>query len=198
MSPKEFKQALDERQGREIVVWLNSPGGDVFAASSMYTMLKEYPGKITVKVDGMAASAASVVAMAADELLMSPPSALMIHNPWVTVTGDARQMERTQAALKEIGDGIAQAYQMKTGKSKDEILKMMDEESWMSAPKAVELGFADGVLYEDGKGQMQPAACVLTARGVYAYGGAQKNDAEMQERQKIANAARQRLGNNKK
>ncbi len=149
VSPKQFREELSQYKGRDITVWINSNGGDVHAASQIYTALKEHQGKVTVKIDGTAISAASVIAMAGDEVLMSPTSVMMIHNPWTWVDGDARDMRHMADVLDEVKQTIINAYQMKTGLSRQEISDMMDEETWMGAKKAMEKGFADGMLYEE-------------------------------------------------
>lgn len=148
ITPKKFKSELMSSEG-DISVWLNSPGGDVFAASQIYTMLKEYEGKITVKIDGIAASAASVIAMAGDEILMSPVAMMMIHNPATVIFGEAGDFQAGIDMLSEVKESIINAYENKTGLSRLKISKMMDSETWFSAKKAVELGFADKVLYQD-------------------------------------------------
>jgi ATP-dependent Clp protease protease subunit len=148
VTPQAFKSELLSGAGN-ITVWINSPGGDVFAAAQIYTMLKEYPGKVTVKIDGMAASAASVIAMAGDEILMSPVSYMLIHNPATIAIGDGAEMLRTKAMLDEIKEGIVNAYEAKTKMTRVQISQLMDAESCFNAKKAVELGFADGVLYSE-------------------------------------------------
>jgi len=147
ITPKQFKAELDEAQGN-LTIFLNSPGGDVFAASQIYTMLKEYLGKVTVKIEGVAISAASVIAMAADEVLMSPVAMMMIHNPATVVFGEVADLQSGIAMLSEVKESIMNAYQQKTGLSRSKISHMMDAETWFNAKKAVELGFADQVLYE--------------------------------------------------
>ena len=147
ITPKEFKAELDGADGN-LTIFLNSPGGDVFAASQIYTMLKEYPGRVTVKIEGIAASAASVIAMAADEVLMSPVAMMMIHNPATVVFGEVADLQSGIAMLSEVKESIMNAYQQKTGLSRTKISHMMDAETWFNAKKAVELGFADKVLYE--------------------------------------------------
>lgn len=141
---------------------LNSPGGDVFAASQIYTMLKEYPGHITVKIEGLAASAASVIAMAADEVHMSPVAMMMIHNPATVIFGEISDLKSGFAMLSEVKESIINAYEQKTGLSRAKISHMMDAESWFNAWKAVELGFADKVLYTTEEHLTEPpsAACV--------------------------------------
>jgi ATP-dependent Clp protease protease subunit len=125
--------------------------GDVYAASRIYTGLKEHKGKVKVKIDGVAISAASVIAMAGDEILMSPTSIIMLHNPWGTFQGEAKDLRHGADVLDEVKETIINAYQLKTGKSRAKISQMMDEETWMSAKKAVAEGFADGMLYEKNK-----------------------------------------------
>jgi len=148
ITPQAFKSELLSGAGN-ITVWINSPGGDVFAAAQIYTMLKEYSGRVTVKIDGMAASAASVVAMAGDEVLMSPVSYMLIHNPATIAIGDGAEMLRTKAMLDEIKEGIINAYESKSKMTRAQISQLMDAESCFNAKKAVELGFADGVLYSE-------------------------------------------------
>lgn len=148
ITPKQFKSELINSDG-DIVVWLNSPGGDVFAASQIYNMLKEYSGKVIVKIDGIAASAASVIAMAGSEILMSPVAMMMIHNPATVIFGEASDLQSGIDMLSEVKESIINAYEQKTSLPRNKISKMMDAETWFSAQKAVELGFADKVLYED-------------------------------------------------
>ena len=146
ITPKKFKAELNCGTG-DISVWLNSPGGDVFAASQIYTMLKEYEGKVTVKIDGIAASAASVIAMAGDEIVMSPVAMMMIHNPATVIFGEAADLQSGIKMLNEVKESIINAYEQRTGLSRTKISNMMDAETWFSAQKAVELGFADTILY---------------------------------------------------
>lgn len=155
VTPKLFKQELFSGEG-DVTVWINSPGGDVFAAARIYNLLKEYPGKVTVKVDGIAASAASVIAMAGEETLMSPVSYMTIHNPATIAIGDSAEMLRAKATLDEIKEGIINAYELKTKLDRERISKMMDEEFCFNAKKALELRFADGILYGDDPEQDVP------------------------------------------
>ena len=147
VTPQIFKSELMAGKG-PITVWINSPGGDCIAASQIYTMLKEYPDKVTVKIDGLAASAASVIAMAGDTVLMSPTSLMMIHNPSIIASGDHRDMAKAIDVLGEVKESIINAYELKTGQSRTVLSHMMDDESWMNAKKAIELRFADGMLEE--------------------------------------------------
>ena len=145
--PAQFEADLYDGRG-DITVFINSPGGDVWAASQIYTMLREYSGRVTVKIDGIAASAASVVAMAGDEVLISQTASMMIHNPETIAAGDGEEMLRAKAMLDEVKESIINAYQSKTGLPREQISEMMSAETWMNARKAVELGFADSILYE--------------------------------------------------
>lgn len=148
VTPQLFKDDLYSDTG-DVTVWLNSPGGDCVAAAQIYNMLREYPGNVTIKIDGIAASAASLIAMAGDSVLMSPVSMMMIHNPLTMAIGDADDMQKTIEMLNEVKDSIINAYELKTGMSRTKLSRLMDNETWMNAMKAVELGFADGILYRD-------------------------------------------------
>ena len=145
VTPALFKSDLDSGKG-PITVWINSPGGDVWAAAQIYNMLLSYGGKVTVKIDGLAASAASVIAMAGDEVLVSPVSMLMIHNPSTMAMGDKDDLAQAISMLDSVKDSILNAYVKKTGLSKNKLSKLMDDETWMDANKAVELHFADRVM----------------------------------------------------
>ena len=145
ITPALFKDELNSGTG-PITVIINSPGGDCVAAAQIYNMLVDYPHPVTVKIDGIAASAASVIAMAGDTVLMSPVSTMMIHNPATIAMGDHTDMEKAMRMLEAVKDSIINAYQLKTGLSRREISRMMDAETWFDATKAVELGFADGVI----------------------------------------------------
>jgi len=130
----------------DITVWINSPGGDCVAAAQIYNMLTAYNGKVTVKIDGIAASAASVIAMAGDTVLVSPVSMLMIHNPATIAWGDHAEMQKAIDMLSEVKESIINAYVLKTGLSRARLSHLMDAETWMDANKAVELGFADDIM----------------------------------------------------
>ena len=145
VTPQLFKDELMSGSGN-ITVWINSPGGDCVAAAQIYNMLMDYPHDVTVKIDGIAASAASVIAMAGTKVLMSPVSTMMIHNPATVAWGDAGEMEKAIAMLESVKDSIINAYEIKSGLSRAKLSHLMDSETWMDANKAVELGFADGIL----------------------------------------------------
>lgn len=146
VTPKMFKDELMAGSG-DITLWINSPGGDVFAAAQIYNMLMDYPGRVTVKIDGLAASAASVIAMAGSQVEMSPVAMMMIHNPITVAIGDSKEMQKAIDMLAEVKESIVNAYEIKTGLSRNKISKLMDAETWFNAKKAVELGFADSILY---------------------------------------------------
>lgn len=130
----------------DIVVWINSPGGDCIAAAQIYNMLMEYKGNVTIKIDGIAASAASVIAMAGTKVVMTPVSMMMIHNPATFVWGDSAEMKKVMAMLDEVKESIINAYEIKTGQPRNKLSRLMDNETWMDANTALELGFADEIL----------------------------------------------------
>ena len=156
-SSKEFVKAL--KDVGNVTVHINSPGGDVMAGAEIYSALREHSlngrGRVTVIVTALAASAASVVAMAGDEILISPVAYMMIHNPWSIAYGDAKEMRKTAKTLDEITEGLITAYQQRTGKSRDQLKRMLENETWMSAQTCVDEGFADGVY----GGEIRAAAC---------------------------------------
>ncbi|HGI4572517.1 TPA: head maturation protease, ClpP-related [Streptococcus agalactiae] len=147
VTPQLFKNDLLAGTG-DITLWINSPGGDVFAAAQIYNMLMDYQGDVHVIIDGLAASAASVIAMAGTTVSMSPVAMMMIHNPWTFAQGEAKDMAKVIEMLGEIKESIINAYELRTGLSRTKISHLMDSESWFNAKKAVELGFADKVLFE--------------------------------------------------
>lgn len=148
-APNGFRQSLAEHKNKNITVWIDSWGGDVFAAAGIFNALKEHKGKVIAKIDGKAVSAASVIAMAADEVLMSPVSIMMIHNPWTATAGEAKDMRHAADVLDTVKETILNAYQLKTGKDRNAISSLMDKESWMSAKTAIAEGFANGELYTE-------------------------------------------------
>lgn len=145
VTPQLFKDELNAGSG-DITVWINSPGGDCVAAAQIYNMLTQYKGNVTVKIDGIAASAASVIAMAGNAVLMSPVSMMMIHNPATVAFGDHAEMQKAIDMLAEVKESIINAYVIKTGLSRSKLSHLMDAETWMDANKAVELGFADDII----------------------------------------------------
>ena len=145
VTPQLFREELNAGSG-DITVWINSPGGDCVAAAQIYNMLMDYRGSVTVKIDGIAASAASVIAMAGTRVLVSPVSMLMIHNPATMAMGDAAEMQKAIAMLDEVKESIINAYEIKTGMSRAKLSHLMDAETWMDAHTAVDLGFADEIM----------------------------------------------------
>lgn len=145
----QFKNELAKFKGKDITVWIDSFGGDVFAATGIYNALKEHDGNVTVKIDGKAMSAATIIAMAGNSILMSPSSIFMIHNPLTEIYGYASDLRKTADILDEVKEAIINSYQLKTGKSKNKISELMDNETYMSAKTAIKEGFADDMLYKD-------------------------------------------------
>ena len=154
VTPQMFRNELFSGTG-PITIWLNSPGGDCIAASQIYSMLVDYKDDVTVKIDGIAASAASVIAMAGTKVLMAPTAMMMIHNPATSAYGDSGEMQKAIEMLDEVKESIINAYELRTGLSRAKISHLMDETTWMNARKAIELGFADGLL-EDSKRPTAP------------------------------------------
>ena len=150
LTPALFKDELNKHPGN-LTVWISSPGGDVFAASQIYTMLKNHKGRITVKIDSLAASAASVVAMAGDETLIAPTALMMIHDPSTCAMGNKADMEKAIILLDEVKESIINAYETKSHLSRNKIAKLISDETWLNAKKAHEMGFVDGILFADNK-----------------------------------------------
>ena len=147
VTPKAFKRELIVGN-QPITVHINSVGGDCIAASQIYTMLMEYPADVTVEIDGVAASAASVVAMAGTKVCMSPTALMMIHNPWTSACGDTSDMQKAITLLDEVKESIINAYEIKTGMNRGQLSELMNAETWMNAYRAQELGFCDEVLFD--------------------------------------------------
>ena len=162
ITPRMFKDELMSGDG-PITVWVNSPGGDCVAASQIYAMLMDYKSDVTVKIDGLAASAASVIAMAGTKVLMAPTAMMMIHNPITAAFGDSEDMQKAIVMLDEVKESIINAYEIKTGLSRAKLSHLMNEETWMNANKAIELGFCDGLL-EDNKSKDTAAAFAFSRK----------------------------------
>ena len=163
VTPKLFKDELISGSG-PITIWLNSPGGDCIAASQICSMLMDYPGEVPVKIDGIAASAASVIAMAGTKVLMAPTALMMVHNPMTMAWGDRSEMTKAIEMLDEVKESIVNAYEIKTGLSRAKISHLMDAETWMNANKAIELGFADDILTDKKKCAADETAFSFAAR----------------------------------
>lgn len=147
-SPNQFRQALSEHKGKDIVVWIDSWGGDVFAGMGILNALLEHKGKKIVKVE-KAVSAGHLISMAGDEIWMMPGGIMMMHNVWGDVRGEAKDLRHAADVYDEIKEAIVNVYERKTGKERDELSRLMDEETWMSAKKAVAEGFATGILHTE-------------------------------------------------
>ena len=152
ITPQDFRDELYAEDG-DLTLWINSPGGNVFAAAEIYTMIRDYPHNVTVKIASIAASAASVIAMAGNTVQMSPTALLMVHDPSTIAFGNAKDMEKAIATLNEVKESIINAYAAKTGLSRNRISKLMSDETWINAKRAVELGFADEILFDEKKSE---------------------------------------------
>ena len=150
VTPQMFRDELFAGSG-PVTVWLNSPGGDCVAASQIYSMLMDYKDDVTIKIDGIAASAASVIAMAGTKVLMAPTALMMIHNPITMAYGNHDDMQKAIEMLDEVKESIINAYEIKTNLSRAKLSHLMDTETWMNANKAIELGFADDILEDEKK-----------------------------------------------
>jgi ATP-dependent Clp protease protease subunit len=148
-SPNAFKDELSKYNNMPITVWIDSYGGDVFAAAGIYNALMEHKGNVTVKIDGKAMSAASVIAMAGGTIQMSPVALMMVHDPMTGAIGYAKDLRKAADVLDTVKESIMNAYQLKTGKTRAKISQMMDDETYMDAKTAMKNGFADSMLYAD-------------------------------------------------
>lgn len=148
-SPKDITDVIEKLDGEDLEIEINSPGGNVFAGSEIYTALKNYPGKVTVNIVGLAASAASVAAMSGDVVRISPTAQIMIHNAWSYQEGDYKAMQHSAEVLENVNKSIANAYILKTGLSQEKLLELMDRETWLNAKQAKELGFVDEIMFDE-------------------------------------------------
>lgn len=155
VTPKTFRDELNAEEG-DVILWLNSPGGNVFAASEIYTMLRDYKGKVTVKIDSVAASAASVIAMAGDHVAISPTGLIMIHDPSTIAMGTSKDMEHAIEVLNEVKQSIINAYAEKSHLSRNRIATLMTNETWLNAKKALDMGFVDEILFKDADNPFAP------------------------------------------
>ena len=133
----------------DVEVYINSPGGSYFEGVSIYNLLREYEGKVTVKVIGLAASAASIIAMAADELLIAETGSLMIHNVWVCACGDRNDMAKAAETLSQFDEAMAKLYSKRAGIDAAQATEWMDAETWFTGEQAIEAGMADGLIEDD-------------------------------------------------
>ncbi len=149
VSPKDVTNQITNAKGEELEVEINSPGGDVYAGSEIYTALKSYNGNVIVKIVGIAASAASVIAMAGKKVMISPTAQFMIHKVWTGIRGNHKVLEYEAEVLKGHDMGIANAYMLKTGMSQKDLLKLMDEETYFNAQQALKYKFVDEVMFDE-------------------------------------------------
>ena len=147
--PNDVSKVLETLNNEEVEVEINSGGGDVYSGSEIYTALKDYKGNKVVKIVGIAASAASIVAMAGDKALISPTAQIMIHNVSSTASGDYRDLEHEAEVIKNYNSTIANAYTLKTGMKKDDLLEMMNKETWLTPEKALEYKFVDEIMFQE-------------------------------------------------
>ncbi|MCR8996508.1 head maturation protease, ClpP-related [Brevibacillus laterosporus] len=158
-SPKMVHDHLAEANGQPVEVDINSGGGEVFAGSEIYSALRAYSlngGCVTVNIVGLAASAASVIAMAGDVVRITPVGQIMIHNAHINgASGDYRDMNHMSGVLKNVNQTLANAYRLKTGKTEAELLSMLDDETWLTPEQGLRHGFVDEILFDD---QVQPGA----------------------------------------
>ena len=167
VTPRMFKEELVSGSG-DITVWINSPGGDCVAASQIYSMLMDYKGNVTIKIDGIAASAASVIAMAGTKVLMAPTALMMIHNPMTGAFGDCEEMQKAIEMLNEVKESIINAYEIRTNLSRAKLSHLMSSETWMNAKKAIELGFADDILTDEKLADAEVPAFAFSSKAVEA------------------------------
>lgn len=154
ISPSQVSNILnddDDDNDDDVTVDIASDGGDVFAASEIYTLLKKYSGKVTVNIQGLAASAASVIAMAGDQINISPTAQIMIHKAWGTIDGNSDDFAHQATVLSGVDESIAAAYEAKTGMKQTDLLHLMSQETWLTAQEAVDKGFADEIMFVDQK-----------------------------------------------
>jgi len=145
VSAQSFVEEIKEYEDKELAIHINSLGGEVFDGMAIYSIIQRRKAKTTVYIEGIAASIASVIALAADEVIMSENSLLMIHNAWGGSSGDASEMRKQADVLDKISNEIAEIYVKKTNLPYDEIIRMMSEETWLTAEEAVALGFVDSI-----------------------------------------------------
>ncbi|MCF7753364.1 Clp protease ClpP [Paenibacillus xylanexedens] len=147
VSPRSVSRQLEQANGDDIELYVNSPGGDVWAGSEIYTILREYPGNIIAKVVGVAASAASVAICGAKTVFISPTAQVMVHRSATEARGNKNAFDQTSQMLNSVDEGILNAYEAKTGKNREELIALMDGETFFSAQEAVANGFADEIMF---------------------------------------------------
>lgn len=162
-APKDITDKLNEANGEDIVLNINSNGGVAVAGFEIYTLLKSYEGKVTARIVGAAMSAASIIACAADECLISDAAIFMIHNTQCYAEGDYRDMEQEADALKQYNEAIINVYEKRTGKTREELQELMDKNTYMSPKRAIELGFVDDYMFKESEPNNQSGMLVVNS-----------------------------------
>lgn len=184
---------LDEAAGKPVDVLINSPGGDMFEGIGIYNLLRQYPARVTVKIIGLAASAASIIAMTGDEILLADSGFLMIHNCWVVASGNRHDLGRLAEQMGPFDASLASVYATRTGMDKAEIAAMMDAESFINSEDAIKMGFADGVLESNAVRRDESAgASARQSKALYAaeYGMAVAGMSRAERRQNMQSLIR--------
>lgn len=159
-SPKNISEAIGTANGADLEVVINSGGGSVFDGSEIYTELKEYPGNVEIKVVGLAASAASVIAMAGNKVRISPTAQMMIHNAAMVARGDYRDMDKASTMLSGVNKAVSSAYRLKSGMEESELLELMNNETWLNPQDALDKGLVDEIMFEDNSVKLAASATV--------------------------------------
>lgn len=185
VTAKRISGALRAMNGADVIVNINSPGGDMFEGLAIYNLLREYQGKVTVKVLGIAASAASVIAMAGDDIQIGRGAFLMIHNCWVIAMGNRHDFEEISVSLEPFDNAMADIYASRSGLSIETVHQLMDAESYIGGSDAVEKGLADSLLSADAvtDGDDSPAAALRKLDALLA-----KTNTPRSERRKLIKA----------
>lgn len=158
--PNDIINSIAEANGADLEIVINSGGGSVYDASEIYTELKSYPGNVETQIVGLAASAASVIAMAGDKVKIAPTGEMMIHNCSMMAWGDYRDMDRASEMLQNTNKAIANAYRLKSGMSEEDLLAMMDKESWLTPQSCLEYGLVDEIMFQDAGVKLSASANV--------------------------------------
>ena len=184
-SPQKVAAFLADANGEDVTLEINSGGGEVTSGSEIYTLLKSYNGRTIAEIMGMAASAASIIAIGCSLVTMSPTAMFMIHNVATVAEGDYRALEKEANVCKNFNQSLANAYRLKTGKSEAELLSLMDQETWLTAQKAKELGFVDEIMFDKENllvasiGNILPIEAINKVKNILAE---QKNEKENKEK----------------
>lgn len=187
---KEFLASLGAIEGKDLTVEINSPGGDVFAASAMYNALRASGKNITAKVMGVAASAASLVLMAGDKRVMPKNTFVMIHNPWTVTMGNADELEEAAGVLRKVGEKMSATYAARTGMKDEDLAPLLAKDTWLTADEALEHGFATEVIEDvSAKASFDMTRADLPAHVAKVFASAQKTPEEIEAERLAAEAA---------